>query len=81
MALQFVYQKLKIMKSFLLYIWAVLLLGTFTAIVTGMGEAPFLGYVLSYCFWGCMFMPMLGAEDEKVYTGNEKRRKETTGSN
>lgn len=68
------------MKSLLLYIWSVFIMGTFTAILTGMGQAPFLAYVLCYCFWGGMLMPMLGAE-ERTYTGNEKRRKETTGSN
>ncbi len=68
------------MKSTIIYLWAVLLLGTFTAILGSMGDVNILAFIVCYCFWGCMLMPMLGSE-EKTYTGNEKRRQEGTGSN
>jgi len=68
------------MKNLILYLWSILLLGTLTALLGSMGEANILAFILCYCFWGCMLMPMLGSE-EKIYTGNEKRRQESTGSN
>ena len=68
------------MKNSVMYLWAVLLLGTFTALLGSMGDVNIQAFIICYCFWGCMLMPMLGSE-EKTYTGNEKRRQESTGSN
>jgi hypothetical protein len=55
-------------------------LGTFTAILGSMGDLNILAFLLCYCFWGCMFMPMLAVSDH-TYRGNDKRHKESSGSN
>ena len=68
------------MKNLVIYLWLVLLLGSFTAVVGSIGNVDTLEFIVSYCFWGCMLAPMLGST-EKTYTGNEKRRQEGTGSN
>jgi len=68
------------MKNLLMYLWLVLLLGSFTAILGSAGNVETLEFVVSYCFWGCMLMPMLNSE-ENTYAENEKRRQESTGSN
>jgi hypothetical protein len=47
------------MKQNVAYLWFVLLLGTFTAILSGMGTVNVLAFIISYCFWGCMLAPMI----------------------
>ena len=47
------------MKQNLAYLWFVLLLGTFTAILGSMGTFDIMAFVISYCFWGCMLAPMM----------------------
>ena len=47
------------MKQNVAYLWAVLLLGTFTAILGGMGDLNLLAFIVCYCFWGCMLAPMI----------------------
>lgn len=68
------------MKNLAMYLWTVLLLGTFTAILGSMGDLNILAFLLCYCFWGCMFMPMLTVSDH-TYKGNDRRHKESSGSN
>ncbi len=62
MALPIFYQSLKlnIMKNLIYYLWFILLLGTFTAVLGG-GE-QIAAFIVCYCFWGCMLAPMLSAE-------------------
>ena len=47
------------MKQNLAYIWFVLLLGTFTAILGSMGSMDAVAFIICYCFWGCMLAPMI----------------------
>ena len=47
------------MKQNIAYLWFVLLLGTFTAMLAGMGDIEPKGFIISYCFWGCMLAPMI----------------------
>ena len=51
------------MKSIIYYLWSTLLLGTFTALCGG-GEL--MGFIICYCFWGCMLAPMLPGETAQL---------------
>ena len=52
--------KLMTMKSILLYLFATLMLGSFTGLLMSFGShiLPCIGFMS--LFWGCMLMPMLG---------------------
>jgi len=51
------------MKNIITYLWAVLLLGTLTAILGSMGNFEIAAFIICYCFWGGMLMPMLATEE------------------
>lgn len=46
------------MKTIGLYLFATLLIGTFTALLA-FHPLSWMSFVLAYVFWGCMFAPML----------------------
>ena len=47
------------MKKYLTYIYAVILLGTFSGIVTSIGSNIFPAIAFMSIFWACMLTPML----------------------
>ena len=50
------------MKQVLQYLFATILLGTFTAVIA-FHPLNWISFALAYTFWGGMLAPMLGAED------------------
>lgn len=42
------------------YLFGVLLLGSFQGLLLSMGSDVLLSLFISYLFWGCMLLPMLG---------------------
>ena len=42
------------------YLFGVLLLGSFQGLLFSMGSDILLSCLVSYLFWGCMLLPMLG---------------------
>jgi hypothetical protein len=55
--------KLITMKSILMYLFATLMLGSFSGLLMSFGS-DIVSYIGAMClFWGCMLMPMLGSAD------------------